>query len=233
MPPGNKSNRKELVAAFRFAIVGMEATAMKPAAIGRQSTPLLLALLLAGCAATTPSGAPLVPRVDRVYLFITPKEVRDETAYPPGQTTQKLLWEGKQFGWQITFPPRQHGYAGLQMKYPVDLAPVMDHGDLLFALSPAAAATNLSVALVDGTNRVGRVMVLAPVRATAVPFNPEMASVRIPLATFPATGIPLDDPDAVTGLQPFDAADLREIRFLAPQGVRGGPIVIRHLRVEH
>lgn len=206
---------------------------MNPAAIGRQSTPLLLALLLAGCAATTPSGAPLIPRVDRVYLFITPKEVRDETAYPPGQTSQKLIWEGKQFGWQIKFPPRQHGYAGLQMKYPIDLAPVMDHGDLLFTLSPATAATNLTVALVDGTNRACRVMVLAPVHASAVLFNPELATVRIPLAAFPAAGVPLDDPDAAASTQPFDPADLREIRVIASQGLRGGPIVIRHLRVEH
>lgn len=206
---------------------------MKPAVIGRRSTPPLLALLLAGCVATTPSGAPLVPRIDRVYLFITPKEVRDETAYPPGQTTQKLIWEGKQFGWQVKFPPRHHGYAGLQLKYPVDLAPVMNHGDLLFTLSPPAAATNLSVALVDGTNRAYQVMVLAPVRASAVLFNPEVATVRIPLAAFPAAGIALNHPDATAGEQPFDPADLREIRVVAHQGIRGGPVTIRHLRIEH
>lgn len=206
---------------------------MTSTARARPTGPLLLALLLAGCAATTPSGAPLVPKIDRVYLFITPKEVRGETAYPPGQTTQKLLWEGKQFGWQIKFPPRQHSYAGLQLKYPVDVAPVMNHGDLLFTLSPAAAATNLSVALVDGTNRAGQVMVLAPVRASAVLFNPELATVRVPLAAFPAAGVPLDDADAITSTQPFDPADVREIRFVAPQGLRGGPVIVRHLRIEH
>lgn len=206
---------------------------MNSTALARSTTPLLLALLLAGCVATTPSGAPLVPRIDRVYLFITPKEVRGESAYPPGQTSQKLIWEGKHFGWQIKFPPRQHGYAGLQMKYPVDLAPVMDHGDLLFTLSPPAAATNLSVALVDGTNRTCQVMVLAPVRANAVLFNPEVAAVRIPLASFPAAGVPLDHPDATAGEQPFDPADLREIRVVAHQGLRGGPVTISHLRIEH
>lgn len=201
--------------------------------IARHSASALAGLLLAGCNTTTPSGAPLLPRPDRVYLFITPKELRDETTYPPGQTTQLLQWEGKEFHWVITFPRHHHGYAGLQFKYHVDLAPVMSHGDLTFTVSPASAATNLAVALLDGTNQAPRVMVTLPLRGTSALFNDGVSVVRVPLRSFPALGIPLDETGQSFTDAPFDPSDLREIRFVSPQGLHGGPVTISHLRVEH
>jgi hypothetical protein len=193
------------------------------------------ALICAGCATSLfcePTIRPLIPIVDRVYLFITPKELRDEVSYPPDQTRQKLTWRDQGFHWEIKFPPHRYAYAGLELKRRTDLSPIIDHGDLIFTLTPASASTNLSIALVDGTNEPARVMVTLPMPACPSSLSANRGVVRIPLRTFSTHGAILDS-DAAGSIAPFDSSDLREIRIIGGAGLSDSLVTISYLRAEH
>lgn len=193
----------------------------------------LLAAVLASCESAGPVARQILPGTDRVPFFVTPKEMRDETAYPEGLSRQRMIWQDDTFLWEITFPHGQYAYAGLQFRYRTDISRIIDHGDLIFTVTPASAASELIVALIDGTNRPPAILVSHAVRATAAPTREAQCTVRIPLRELPAEGIPLDLSDTAGPSAPFDATDLREVRFIAPAGLRAGQVVIGHLRIEH
>ena len=194
---------------------------------------MTLTVALAGCESAAPIARQLIPAVDRVPFFITPKELRDETTYPDGLTHQKLIWQEQTFRWEITFPHNQYAFAGLQFRYRTDISRVMDHGDLIFTVTPASAASELVVALIDGTNQQPALLVSSPLRAIRTTTRDAKCTVRIPLCSFPADGLPLDVMDAASPSQHFDATDLREVRFIAPSGLRAGQVEIGYLRIEH
>ncbi len=186
---------------------------------------------LAGCASPR-TGTIVAPFVDREFMFLSPKELKEELTYPPGVTTEKLTWEADQFRWQVRFPAQGYAYAALRFRYRNDRSACFDHGDLTFRVTPAAAAGQLAIALVDGTNRPPRVMVTRPVVATPARRNGSAATVRIPLTDFPTHGVAIEDPGGSPPMA-FDPSDLREIRLIAPDGVRNGPVTITELRIEH
>lgn len=196
----------------------------------------IAALLCAGCMSPGPPlpiGDSMQFLTERIHLFLTPKELRDETMYPPGATHQILRWKGECFNWVITFPAEGYAYAGITLRRPADLHDCMNHGQLIFTVCPLAAATNLTVALVDGDQTPLHVMVHQPVTAKPMLLNSDIGIAKIPLPGFPSRGVVLDAPSPEASSADFDAADIREIRILTAGGLAGQPFTVGQLRIEH
>jgi len=162
--------------------------------------------------APEPKSRPAPPDID---VLVTPRELREDYAYPPDGTRQIIRWEGTYPSWTIYFSSRRYSYADIVMRKPYDFTGVKDQSYLTFRVNPGNMANYLSVGLVDGDITPGHILVDVPLVRGPALTESGARTFRVPLKDFGESGLPVsaDENIATTDRQPFDWSDVREIRF--------------------
>lgn len=190
-------------------------------------------LLLFACAG--PQLSPTtdhIPRLapERSLVLASPKELKEDYAYPPAKMRQTLRWaENDEFEWHIQFAPQNYSYGGVVFRHPKRLGLDWDQKELVFSVQPGSAAPLISVGFVDGDAVAPRVFIDRPLDVPEGDAAKKIAIIRIPLTAFGREGISVSNDMAYA---PFDWNDVREIRFIANRAPPGREVVIRKLLFE-
>ncbi len=210
--------------------------------------PVLLLVLLLGvaCGRTakpsleeedTSFGGPPPPAAPLVTLLKTPREIREDLAYPPAPATQQaFFWTMENAEWRFKLPLRGFSYAGFRFTRAHNVDEQRNNYELIFTIDPITSARHLWVALIDGDRPAPNVMVDLPL----APYLPEgrwrqPREVRIPLRDFEDHGSLAGNVTAATDEleAPFNWMDVREIRFFNPGGrIPDREVTIKGLRLE-
>jgi hypothetical protein len=165
----------------------------------------------------------------RVRLIDEPRNIRDDFAYPQDQTRQTFAWGHFGGEWRVNLADRRYAYAGFVFKKPYDFSHVQDTTALSFRLRPSGIDEHLSVALVDGSNSLPRVLADVPLSSHRVWERGGWGLYAVRLDQFNVS-VRLDR--GKTGKnRAVDWSDINEIRLITrTHRTWDGDIIIRDLQ---